>query len=76
MEEIHIKGSQSDSTLLIGESFKNYKKYLPNKNVIVLTDKKVGSFYNKYFNDYPLIEIGQTEKIKNLPKTFIQYFFT
>ncbi|MBI9066251.1 MAG: 3-dehydroquinate synthase [Salinivirgaceae bacterium] len=66
MEKVYIKGSQSESLILIGESFKTYKKYLPNKKVIVLTDEKVGSFYNQYFQEYPIIEIGQTEKNKNL----------
>lgn len=66
MQELIIKGSVSDSTLLVGEDFKNFKKYLPNKQIIVLTDDKVNQLYGKYFNDFPVIEIGQTEKIKNL----------
>ncbi len=66
MEKLTIKGSQSDSTLLIGESFHNFKKYLPNSKVIVLIDDKVRGIYGKYFSDYDIIEIGQTEKIKTL----------
>ena len=66
MQELSIKGSVSDSTLLVGEDFKNFRKYLPNKQVIVLTDDKVNKLYGEYFNDFPVIEIGQTEKIKNL----------
>jgi len=67
MEQIQIKGAQSDSLLLIGESFKNFKLYLPiNKQVIVLMDDKVRSLYGNYFQDYPIIEIGQSEKIKTL----------
>lgn len=66
MEHINIQGELSNSSLLIGESFKNFKKYLPNKHVIVLMDDKVRSIYGDYFNEYPIIEIGQTEKIKTL----------
>jgi len=66
METLKITGAQSNSTLLIGESFKKFKNYLPNKQVIVLIDNKVNSLYGKYFEGYPIIEIGQTEKIKTL----------
>ncbi len=66
MEKITIKGSQSDSILIIGEDYKNYKNYLPKKQVIVLIDDKVRGIYGEYFNDYKVIEIGQTEKIKTL----------
>lgn len=66
MEKLKISGAQSDSTLLIGESFKNFKNYLPNKQVIVLIDDKVRSLYGSYFDNYPIIEIGQTEKVKTL----------
>jgi 3-dehydroquinate synthase len=66
MEKLKISGAQSDSTLLIGESFKNFKNYLPNKQVIVLIDDKVRSLYGSYFEGYSIIEIGQTEKIKTL----------
>jgi len=66
MKQITIKGSASDSQLLVGESFKNFKQYLPNKQVIVLIDDKVNKLYGEYFKAYQVIEIGQTEKIKNL----------
>lgn len=66
MEKLKITGSQSDSTLLIGESFKNFKNYLTAKQVIVLIDDKVNKLYGSHFEGYPIIEIGQTEKIKTL----------
>lgn len=66
MKELVIKGSVSNSQLLVGEDFKNFKKHLPNKKIIVITDDKVNGFYGQYFMDYPLIVIGQTEKNKNL----------
>lgn len=66
MEHITIKGQNSDSQIFVGESFKNYKNYLPHKKVIVITDNKVNKLYGSFFSDYPIIEIGQTEKVKNL----------
>ncbi len=66
MQELHIKGSLSDSLLAIGEDFKNFKQYLPQQKVIVLTDDKVNQLYGKHFTDYPVIEIGQTEANKTL----------
>jgi 3-dehydroquinate synthase len=66
MNKLIIQGTQSKSTILVGESFKNFKKYLPNKQVIIITDDKVRGLYGEYFNDYPIIEIGQTEQIKTL----------
>jgi len=66
MKKLKIHGFQSDSLIAIGESFKNFKKYIPYRQVIILTDDKVNSIYGKYLTDYPVIEIGQTEKIKTL----------
>lgn len=67
MEKLTIKGSISDSQLLIGESFDNFKAYLPSgKKVIILTDDKVNSLYGKHFKEYPVIEIGQSERNKTL----------
>ncbi len=66
MQQLGIKGSVSDSLLLVGEDFKQYKKYLPNKQIIVIIDNKVNKLYGEYFSDYQIIEIGQTENIKNI----------
>ncbi len=66
MEHITVRGSQSESLLLIGESFKNFKTYLPDKQVIVLMDDKVKGLYGAFFSEYPIVEIGQTEKNKTL----------
>lgn len=67
MNTLTIKGADSDSMLLVGEDFRNYKSYLPKKRqVIVLTDDKVNHLYGTYFSDYPIIQIGQTEAVKNL----------
>jgi 3-dehydroquinate synthase len=67
MKTLTIKGAVSDSILLVGEDFKKYKSYLPkNRQIIVLTDDKVNKLYGSHFQAYPIIEIGQTEAVKNL----------
>ncbi|MFA6402412.1 MAG: 3-dehydroquinate synthase [Salinivirgaceae bacterium] len=67
MQKLIIHGSSSDSQLLVGENFENFRNYLPaNKQIIVLTDDKVNSIYGNSFNGFPTIVIGQTEKVKTL----------
>jgi len=71
MEKRIIKGSLSDSQLLIGEDFRSFKNYLPDGQVIVLTDIQVNAFYGDAFAAYPMIEIGCGESVKTLET--IQY---
>jgi len=66
VKSITIKGQQGDSQILIGESFRNFKQYLPTNQVVVITDTVVNKLYGKYFADYPIIEIGIGEQSKNL----------
>ena len=66
MKTLTIHGTQGDSQILIGESFRNFKKYLPTEQVVVITDTNVNRLYGKYFADYPIIEIGLGEKSKTL----------
>ncbi len=66
MKTISVHGQLGDSQILVGESFLNYKKYLPTNQVVVITDTAVNSIYGKYFADYPIIEIGLGEQSKNL----------
>lgn len=62
MKRFSIKKSK----IVLGESFKNFEKYLPKKQIIVLTDNKVNGLYGHFFSNYRLIEIGQGEGIKNM----------
>lgn len=62
MKQFSIKKSK----IVLGESFKNFEKYLPKKQTIILTDNKVNHLYGSFFSNYPLIEIGQGEPIKNI----------
>ena len=66
MKTITINGQQGQSQILIGESFRNFKKYLPTEQVVVVTDTNVNRLYGKYFADYPIIEIGLGETSKTL----------
>jgi len=66
VKTVTINGQQGQSRILIGESFRNYKKYLPTEQVVVITDTVVSKLYGKYFSDYPIIEIGLGEKSKTL----------
>lgn len=62
MKQFNIKKSK----IILGESFTNFEKYLPKKQIILLTDDKVNNLYGNFFTNYPLIEIGQGEHIKNM----------
>jgi len=67
MQKLIIHGAANDSLILVGESFENFRKYLPaNKKVFVLTDDKVHSIYGNTFKDFQTIVIGQTEQVKNI----------
>ncbi len=66
MDKLTIKGSISNSEILVGEDFRHFEKYLPKSKVIVITDTNVNKIYGQYFVNYPVIEIGTGE----LNKTF------
>lgn len=67
MKPIHIKTDSKESHILIGESIKNLKNYMPDSKVIIITDPNV---YGLYKNDFPtgdpVIEIGLGEKHKTM----------
>jgi 3-dehydroquinate synthase len=62
--EIH--GHSGDSTILIGESLRNLRKYLPEERIVIITDSNVRRYYEKDFPFCDLIAIGTGEEIKNL----------
>jgi len=62
--EVHAANGKS--TVLIGESLKNLKKYLNKKNNVVITDNNVRHFHGDSFSDFEIIEIGTGESIKTL----------
>jgi 3-dehydroquinate synthase len=67
MEEFIIKTGTSESKIIIGESVKNLKNYLPdNKKVIIITDYNLKNNYGHFFNEFDVIEIGTGEENKTL----------
>lgn len=59
--EIHNQNSR----IYIGESYKNLKKYLPKKQIILITDKNVFKHYKDYIQHFSHIIIGTGEKEKS-----------
>ena len=63
MNKIVIRGSKK-SEILIGEKLENVNNYLPDKNVVIVTDVNVDKIYGGRFPDFPKIVIGTGEKVK------------
>jgi 3-dehydroquinate synthase len=61
-----IKGSTGASKLLVGESIKNAGKYLPDSQIIIITDTVVEKLYADVFPPGSVIILGTGEKIKTL----------
>nr|CBX30095.1 3-dehydroquinate synthase [uncultured Desulfobacterium sp.] len=66
MKEIEIHGSTGLSKILVGENLINLKSYIPDENVVLITDENVSQYYRKQFPDYPVITIGTGESVKTL----------
>jgi len=66
MKALEIHGSTGDSTILVGESMRSLKKYVPLERTVVITDENVRRHYQKDFPPCEVIEIGSGEKVKTL----------
>lgn len=66
MKTFKIKGQTGDCKIIPGESLKNLKNYVKEKQTVIITDRNVNSLYGNLFKDFPVIEIGTGERIKNL----------
>lgn len=66
MKKLSINGKFDSSQILIGEHISNLKKYLPDKKIIVITDKNINRLCNKFFTDFPIIILESGEQIKTL----------
>ena len=66
MKVLEIHGHSGDSTILIGESLRNLRKYLPEERIVIITDSNVRLSYENDFPFCDLIVIGTGEEIKNL----------
>ena len=63
MKKIEINGTKK-SEILVGEKFENVSKYLPEKNVVIITDVNVDRIYGDIFPHFPKIVLETGEKIK------------
>ena len=66
MKTLEIHGSTGDSFIHVGEILGNLEKYIPSKNVVLITDINVKQYYENDFPPHPVITIDTGEKIKNL----------
>jgi len=66
MTKFTINGSAGISEIMVGESLKNFREYLPGGKTIIITDKNVNELYGHFWNDLPVVIIGTGEKIKTL----------
>jgi len=67
MFQLTIHTAETQSQIVIGESYRNLVKYLPSdRQVIVITDANIIKYYGDFFRSWPIIEIGTGEKSKTL----------
>lgn len=74
MKTIEIKTPDKLSKILIGESIKNLKNYVPERNVVIITDSNIKKHYHDFLKPYPVIEIGLGEKHKTMAT--LQHIFS
>ena len=66
MGRIIVQGLTGKSDILIGESLENLTKYIPVKQVFIITDEHVYSIYGARFPAFPVYSVKPGEKSKNL----------
>jgi 3-dehydroquinate synthase len=66
MKKLWVRGAFGTSQLLVGESIDNVEQYLEGRRTVIITDSVVSGLYRKQLPAFPIISIGQGEKIKTL----------
>lgn len=66
METITINTVSQSSEILVGEKWTNVIKYLPDTDVVIITDENVNQIYKEDFPDLPVISIAPGEESKSL----------
>ena len=66
MDRISVQGLTGQSDILVGESLENLIKYIPGKQVFIITDDHVYSFYGARFPGFPVYSVNPGEASKNL----------
>lgn len=63
---LKIRGRTGNTKILVGESLRGVKRYIPLKRGVIITDTNVRRYYGKDFPEYDVIEVGTGESIKTL----------
>jgi 3-dehydroquinate synthase len=66
MEKILVRGQHSNSQILVGESLGNLDRYLPDKNIFVLTDTNILKLYGSAWDKHPCLALEPGEESKTL----------
>ena len=66
MKRITINTAFNKSEIFIGEDWKNFRKYHPGNNTVIITDDNILKLYGNYFNDCQVLSITPGEKSKTL----------
>ena len=66
MREVRITLGSRRSTVYTGESLSAIRRFTSPGESVIITDKNILKHYSAMFDDYPIIEIGTGEGIKNL----------
>ncbi|RJP81263.1 MAG: 3-dehydroquinate synthase [Desulfobacteraceae bacterium] len=66
MKRIDIQGTTRRSSIYIGESLKNLARYIPSRDVVLITDDRVSHYYKHDFPQFRTITIGTGERIKTM----------
>jgi len=66
VKTLHIQGSRGKSIIIVGEVLENITNYLPDTQVILITDSHIWDLYEQELRDFQVIKIGVGEAAKNL----------
>jgi 3-dehydroquinate synthase len=66
LEKIVINTATVKSEILIGERWTNLIKYVPDGNVVIITDDNIQKLYGSEFPGLPVLAVTPGEKSKNL----------
>lgn len=66
METILVRGQKGNSTIIINQSLEDVVKYLPKKELFIITDKNVENLYSERFPKSPVYSITPGEASKQL----------
>lgn len=66
MKKITINTTGHKSEILIGSKWTNFRKYIPGKDAVIITDDNVLNLYGKNFLGYPVLSLTPGEKSKKL----------